>query len=138
MNNMNEFTEKDAKETLEKGYKKANVLLSDKGKMNEFLERLEKKLKVIPLAGSTLVMIPTLVQMVKSYVKKEYTSIPVSSIIAIISALLYWLAPIDVIPDTIPGIGYLDDTSVIGFCLKLINNDLKKYKEWQEKNKIQS
>ena len=138
MNNMNEFTEKDAKETLEKGYKKANVLLNDKGKMNEFLERLEKKLKVIPLAGSTLVMIPTLVQMVKSYVKKEYTSIPVSSIIAIISALLYWLAPIDVIPDTIPGIGYIDDTSVIGFCLKLINNDLKKYKEWQEKNKIQS
>ena len=117
MNNMNEFTEKDAKETLEKGYKKANVLLNDKGKMNEFLERLEKKLKVIPLAGSTLVMIPTLVQMVKSYVKKEYTSIPVSSIIAIISALLYWLAPIDVIPDTIPGIGYLDDTSVIGFCV---------------------
>ena len=75
---MADFTEKDAKETLEKGYKKANILLSDKGKMNEFLERLEKKLKVIPLAGSTLVMIPTLVQMVKSYVKKEYTSIPVS------------------------------------------------------------
>ena len=135
---MADFTEKDAEETLQKGYKKANILLNDKGKMNEFLERLEKKLKVIPLAGSTLVMIPTLVQMVKSYVKKEYTSIPVSSIIAIISALLYWLAPIDVIPDTIPGIGYLDDTSVIGFCLKLINNDLKKYKEWQEKNKIKS
>ena len=135
---MADFTEKDAKETLEKGYKKAEKILNDKGKMNEFLERLEKKLKVIPLAGSTLVMIPTLVQMVKSYVKKEYTNIPVSSIIAIISALLYWLAPIDVIPDTIPGIGYLDDTSVIGFCLKLINNDLKKYKEWQEKNKIQS
>ena len=135
---MADFTEKDAEETLQKGYKKANILLNDKGKMNEFLERLEKKLKLIPLAGSTLVMIPTLVQMVKSYVKKEYTSIPVSSIIAIISALLYWLAPIDVIPDTIPGIGYLDDTSVIGFCLKLINNDLKKYKEWQEKNKIQS
>lgn len=135
---MADFTEKDAEETLQKGYKKAEKILNDKSKMDEFLERLEKKLKVIPLAGSTLVMIPTLVQMVKSYVKKEYTSIPVSSIIAIISALLYWLAPIDVIPDTIPGIGYIDDTSVIGFCLKLINNDLKKYKEWQEKNKIQS
>lgn len=76
--------------------------------------------------------------MLKSYVKKEYTNIPAGTIIAIISALLYWLAPIDVIPDTVPGIGYIDDTSVIGICIKLIDNDLKKYKEWQEKNKIQN
>lgn len=138
MNNMTEFTEKDAQETLQKGYKKANIILNDKSKMDEFLERLEKKLKLIPLAGTTLAMIPTLVQMVKSYTKKEYTNIPISSIIAIISALLYWLAPIDAIPDTIPGVGYLDDVTVINFCLKSINKDLKKYKEWQEENKIQN
>lgn len=135
---MNNFTEKDAKETLEKGYKKAEKILNDQNKMNEFLERLEKKLKTIPLVGTTLSIIPTLFHMLKSYVKKEYTNIPAGTIIAIISALLYWLAPIDVIPDTVPGIGYIDDTSVIGICIKLIDNDLKKYKEWQEKNKIQN
>lgn len=42
---MNNFTEKDAKETLEKGYKKAEKILNDQNKMNEFLERLEKNLK---------------------------------------------------------------------------------------------
>ena len=103
---MTDFTEKDAEETLQKEKKKAEKLLNDKDKMDEFLERLEKKLKLIPLAGTTLAMIPILVQMLKSYVKKEYTSIPLGSIIAIISTLLYWLAPIDIIPDTIPGAGY--------------------------------
>ena len=138
VNNMTEFTEKDAKETLEKGYKKANTILNDKNKMNEFLKRLDKKTKVIKLTESTLMMIPTLIQMVKSYIKKEYTNIPIPSIIAIISALLYWVAPIDVIPDAIPGVGYIDDASVLGFCLKLIHSDLEKYKEWQQTNKIQN
>ena len=63
---MTDFTEKDAEETLQKGYKKAEKILNDKNKMDEFLERLEKKLKLIPLAGTTLAMIPTLVQMLKS------------------------------------------------------------------------
>ncbi len=132
---MTDFTEKDAEETLQKGYKKAEKILNDKDKMDEFLERLEKKLKLIPLAGTTLAMIPILVQMLKSYVKKEYTSIPIGSIIAIISALLYWLAPIDIIPDTLPGVGYLDDTLVIGTCIKLIGSDLEEYKKWQEGQK---
>lgn len=132
---MTDFTEKDAEETLQKGYKKAEKILNDKEKMDEFLERLEKKLKLIPLAGTTLAMLPTLVQMLKSYVKKEYTSIPIGSIIAIISALLYWLAPIDIIPDTIPGAGYLDDTLVVGTCIKLIGSDLQEYKKWQEEQK---
>jgi uncharacterized membrane protein YkvA (DUF1232 family) len=32
----------------------------------------------------------------------------------------------------IPGIGYVDDASVIAFCLKLINDDLKDYEKWRK------
>ena len=131
---MEEFNEKDAKETLEKNYSKAEKLLKDGEKTERFLQRLEKKLKVIPVAGNTLAMVPTLVSLVRNYIKKEYTEAPIGTIIAIVSALIYVLSPADAIPDFIPGVGYVDDALVIAACLKLIDSDLKEYQRWREKN----
>lgn len=124
--------EEEAKVELEKGYEKAEDILEDKDKMEDFLRKIEVKLNEIPVAGKILSKIPLLVSLLKSYWKKEYRDIPVKSIVAVISALLYWLLPADAIPDMIPGIGYIDDASVIAFCLKLISDDLKDYENWRE------
>ena len=57
-----------------------------------------------------------------------------TSIISILAALVYVISPIDLIPDFIPVIGYLDDAAVVTFVLRLgVGHDLKKYKSWQEK-----
>jgi uncharacterized membrane protein YkvA (DUF1232 family) len=132
---MTKFKEKEAKKELENGYDTAEEILKDDKRMDRFLQRLEKKLKVIPVAGKTLSMIPTLIELIRSYIKKEYKDIPIGSIIAIISALLYWLTPIDAIPDTLPGIGYVDDVSVLALCLKLVKSDIDDYEKWIKKNK---
>ncbi len=131
---MKEFTKKDAEETLEKGYKKAEKILNDENKKNEFIKRLDNALKTIPIAGEAMSMVPTMISLAKSYLRKEYKDIPIKSILALISALLYLIAPIDVIPDALPGVGLVDDTLVIGTCIKLINSDLEKYKKWKETN----
>ena len=124
--------EEEAKKELEKGYENAEDILEDQDKMEEFLRKIEVKLNEIPVAGKSLSKIPLLVSLLKSYWKKDYKDIPVKSIVAVISALLYWLLPADVIPDMIPGIGYVDDASVIAFCLKLINDDFKDYEKWRK------
>lgn len=124
--------EEEAKQELQKGLEEASEILEDHDKMEDLLRKLEAKLKDIPIAGKQLSMVPVLVSLLKSYIKKEYTDIPVKSIIAVISALLYWLLPADVIPDVIPGIGYIDDASVVAFCLKMIGDDLKDYQNWRE------
>ena len=45
--------------------------------------------------------------------KAKSPEIPLSLKVAVIGALLYLVLPIDVIPDVIPGLGLLDDLSVI-------------------------
>lgn len=80
--------------------------------------------------------IKTLFQMLKDYKSKKYTETPWKSIAAIIFALLYVLNPLDLAPDFIPIIGYIDDATVLAFTFKLIENDIERYEMWQ-KNKMQ-
>ena len=57
---------------------------------------------------------------------------PVGSIIAALAALIYFVSPIDAIPDFIPVVGYLDDVTVIAVALQFIHSDLEEYRKWKE------
>lgn len=110
------------------------MLLNNEDKMERFLERLEEKLKMVPVAGEWLANVPMLISLVRSYVKKEYQDIPVGSMVAIVGALLYILSPVDLIPDTVPGAGYLDDAAVIAWAMKMVHGDVEEYKRWKDEN----
>lgn len=130
----NNFDEQKALEELENGYEEAEKLLQDEDKLERFLQRLEKKLKIIPVAGNKLAVAPIMASLVKNYVKKEYTDIPIGTIIAIISALTYLVSPIDIIPDSIPILGYFDDAAVVAACWKLVESDVEEYEKWRNAN----
>ena len=129
-----EFSEKDAQKLLDEGKEQAKDILQDEDKLERLLQRLEKKLKKIPVAGTTLAMVPTMASLVKAYAKKEYPDVPIGSVVAIISALAYVVAPVDAIPDGIPVVGYADDAAVVTMCLKLVQSDIDEYLEWREKS----
>ena len=133
---MKEFTENDALEILKNGNMKAEKILNDKEKMNEFIKRLQNNLNNTKLEGARFQKIPELIDLLKRYVDYQYTEISQQSITTIICTLLYWLAPIDVIPDTTPDIGYDDDNMIMDVCLKQIENELKEYEEWKELNEL--
>lgn len=129
--------EEAAKKALESCYGKAEELLGDHDRLEETLQRLEKKLEnacPIQKVGEVLAIVPTLISLVRSYVKGEYKLVPVASLIAIVAALTYVVAHFDLIPDFIPGAGLLDDVAVLLFALKLVSSDVEEYKKWREKN----
>lgn len=128
------ITEKQAQEVLQSNYAASEALLHDEDKLERLFQRLEKKLKIVPVVGSTLAEIPMMASLIKSYVQKEYTDIPLGTIVAVISALVYFVSPFDIIPDNIPGAGYIDDGVVITVCLKMVESDLHEYKIWREQN----
>jgi uncharacterized membrane protein YkvA (DUF1232 family) len=70
--------------------------------------------------------------MVRDYWQGNYRDVPWKSIAAIAGALIYVLNPLDVIPDLILGIGFLDDAGVVALCLKLVESDLHRYAAWKE------
>ena len=69
--------------------------------------------------------------MLKDYFTKQYTEVPVGTIMAITGSLLYVLSPIDVIPDFLPVVGMLDDAAVVTLCMNFVKVDLEKYKKFK-------
>ncbi|MEA2043232.1 MAG: YkvA family protein [Bacteroidota bacterium] len=72
-----------------------------------------------------------LFSMLKDNYLGKYKSVPWWTITAVAGSLLYVLNPIDIIPDFIPGVGYIDDAVIMGSCIKMISADLEKYKVWK-------
>ncbi|HIF5954411.1 TPA: YkvA family protein [Vibrio parahaemolyticus] len=75
--------------------------------------------------------IKLMVNRITDYVKGDYTEVPWRVIAAITGAIVYFASPIDVIPDFIPVVGYLDDALVIKLALDLASEDLIEYKRWK-------
>lgn len=59
----------------------------------------------------------------------KYKKIPVGTIAAIVGTLLYVLSPVDLIPDFVPVIGYLDDAAILAACLNFTRFDVEEYKK---------
>lgn len=134
---VDEMDEEEVNDLYNRNSANAEAVLKDENKMDRFLQKLEKKLKTVPVAGNALAYVPLMMSLVRSYVKKEYTEPPVTTMISIVMALLYFLSPIDLIPDTIPGAGYIDDAVIISGCLALARTDLEDYRIWRREQGLE-
>ena len=75
-----------------------------------------------------------LIPLIKDYWKGTYRDVSVKSIVIFIVALAYTISPIDLIPDYIIGLGQIDDAVILGLSLYFLEKDLRKYKEWKDRN----
>ena len=52
--------------------------------------------------------------------------------LAIAGALAYVVMPIDVIPDFIPGIGFIDDIFIVGMVIKSLSDEIQRFKAYRK------
>ncbi|MDR4946165.1 YkvA family protein [Neobacillus cucumis] len=82
--------------------------------------------------GDAWEKIQLFVDLVKAYSKGEYKNVQPSTIVTIIGALLYFISPIDIVPDFIIGLGLFDDAAVIGYTLKKLSKELNEFQKWKD------
>ena len=115
--------------------KKAKEYAGDKEKTSKLLRDAAKKANDLEKKKGPLEEIWDNIQllfgMVKDWISGEYKEIPVGSIVVIIMGLLYFVSPVDIIPDFIPG-GLVDDALVLGLVIKQVKSDIDKYKVLKE------
>ena len=120
------ITEEQAQTALLENAKR--VKESDIQKLLDRKDELDDKIKGVPSSFEKMInQIGLLFEMIVDFWEEEYREIPWFSIAMAVGALVYFLSPIDLIPDFIPIIGYVDDAAVILMAVKAIQSDLKAY-----------
>ncbi|MFL6559322.1 MAG: YkvA family protein [Bacillus sp. (in: firmicutes)] len=75
-------------------------------------------------------------ELVKAYSKGEYKNISPSTILTVIGTLLYFVSPLDLVPDFIIGLGILDDAALIGYTVKKVSHELDAFSKWKRAETI--
>ena len=120
-----------AQEVLDSEIVEAEEILRNPSKVDGILMQLEEKLKAVPVIGSTLSDLPLMIAMVKAWIKKDYTVVSPKVIACLVGAVLYLIKKKELISDSIPIVGHVDDLAVMGLALKLSEKELKAFAEWR-------
>jgi uncharacterized membrane protein YkvA (DUF1232 family) len=115
---------------------KAAEYLKHPDKLNELIDKAKNKAeakKQGPLKEVFESLI-ALFRLVRAYAKREYVEVPWQSLLLIVATILYFLLPMDLIPDWIIGLGYIDDAALIGWTLNTVKSEIDGFREWESKN----
>ncbi len=114
---------------------KAEEYAQDPEKTQKLLKTAVKKSKRRKLNkgrfANTRRYLTAFFRLIRAYFRRQYTAIPWQSLVLSIAAVIYFVSPIDVLPDLIPIAGILDDATVIGFVIAAIRSDMEKFLRWE-------
>ncbi len=121
----------DFNEILSRATAEAQDFINNPSRLDQLLLNLEDTLKKVPAIGEAVSELPTMVAMVKSWIKKEY-NVSVKVLATMVGAFLYVVKKDDIISDKIPVVGMADDIAVVGLALKFVEPEVKAYKAWRD------
>ena len=126
-----------SKESSIKEYiSKAKKIINDDEKLKKLIEDVLKKLKEISSDKKTSAKLNDslrlFIRIINAYTSKEYTYVPWKTICLIVAGLIYFIYPVDLIPDFIPVSGLIDDIALIAWIYESIHDDIDNFLEWEK------
>ena len=120
---------------FERARKRAAEILNNQEKIKNLLIQSKEKLGRLDINNlnhsKLFERVNLFVRMVKSHVKGDYR-MHWQSIVIIVAALVYFVTPIDLIPDLIPITGYVDDLSILLWVNATLQKEIDAFKLWEQ------
>ena len=93
------------------------------------LEKAGKDSSLKGMASEGISSVRRLVRLVRAFAAGDYRDVSRTNIILTVAGLLYFVSPLDLIPDAIPLIGFLDDVTIVGYILSMLGEELGKFED---------
>ncbi|MEX1080925.1 MAG: YkvA family protein [Halofilum sp. (in: g-proteobacteria)] len=107
---------------------------SNPRKLAELIGRAQRKASTHqgPL-GDLKGELALLIRMLRAYARGAYPDLPWPTVLSSVGALLYFVTPVDLIPDFIAGAGLLDDAAVLAWAVRWMRSDLREFEAWEQR-----
>src|SRR5690606_20142846 len=117
---------------------RAKQVVKDPQKMQELITSAKDKILKLRSENKDfdqfMLKIGTALRMLKAYKTKEYSELPWKSILMLTAGLIYFVMPLDLIPDFIPVLGLLDDASIMVWIFSSLRKDIEAFELWEHGN----
>jgi len=126
--------------SFQKALRKAAGIASNPDKISDLINSVSNKLSDMDENKKRVTgffdRIRTLLRMLSAYIRGEYREMPWKSLLMIIGSLIYFLMPLDLIPDFIPISGFADDIAIIFLVFNSINEDIEAFLEFEKTKRL--
>ena len=102
-----------------------------KSLLTDAYKKASEKNEVGNLAHEAWDTLQTMFRLIKASISGEYTGVPTSTVAAAVAVLIYFLSPIDLIPDFIPVLGLLDDVALVAWFSTTLKHEMDRFHEWE-------
>lgn len=99
--------------------------------VKDSLEKSNKDSSLKGMAAEGIESVKRLARLVSAFAKGEYRDVSKGNAILVVAGLLYFISPLDLIPDAIPILGYLDDITLISWILSKVSEELNKFEAFE-------
>jgi uncharacterized membrane protein YkvA (DUF1232 family) len=113
--------------------KSAKAYVDDPLRLRDLFQDAAKAARLLPTDsfGETWPYFQTMLRLIRAYYRGEYHEVTESTLVILIAAVIYVVSPLDVIPDAIPAIGFLDDATVVALAVQRTRQDLDDFMMWE-------
>lgn len=119
----------------QKAKDKATSIIGDREKMSDLATASKDKLQGLNFEDSKMsrlaVNVRIIVRMIKAYANGSYRELPWKSLVGLIAGIVYFVMPLDLMPDFIPFTGFLDDFTVIMLITGAFQQDIENFLLWE-------
>lgn len=114
----------------------ARHILQNPEKLKKLLTEAAHKLQILkgnsPAAAALKEKVGSAQRMAQAYIRGDYRQLPWKSILLIVSGIIYFVMPLDLIPDFIPLSGFLDDLSILLWIFQTVKTDIEDFEAWEQ------
>lgn len=73
----------------------------------------------------------TALRLLIAWTRRSYRQVSAGALVILVASLVYFVTPLDVIPDTLGAIGFVDDVAVIGTAVETVREELDQFRAWE-------
>lgn len=74
-------------------------------------------------------------RLLKAYATGHYRQISFESLALLVASIIYFVMPIDVLPDFIIAYGFIDDAALLAWTFRAIADDITAFIDWEAEQK---
>jgi uncharacterized membrane protein YkvA (DUF1232 family) len=122
----------EASSSFRKARNRASAYAKDADMLNDLLD--EASQKAASTRGRLAEVWDSLMaclRLLRAYATGQYRDIPWVSLLSIIVAVIYFVMPVDLIPDFILPFGFVDDAALIGWIISSVKSDIDSFLQWE-------